>query len=72
MDTNSEEHRAACEAREVAGWSVDRRNAFYPMVKAKRGQPAAQALADAVNAVRRNERPAHDGRAVRSADSTPA
>ncbi len=56
MDTASEDWRFECEAREVSRWDVSERNAFYLAVKAKRGQPAAQALADAVNVVRRNEK----------------
>lgn len=42
--TWSEKFRAETEAREVMGWSRERRTVYYAGVKAKRGETAAQAL----------------------------
>lgn len=42
--TWSEKFRAETEAREVLGWDKGRRLAYYAQVKAKRGDPAMQAL----------------------------
>jgi hypothetical protein len=43
--THSERHRAACEARTVMRWPKGMRQEFYGLVKRKRGEEAAKALA---------------------------
>lgn len=48
--TWSEEHRAACEAREVMRWPAEKRREYYARVMACRG---AEALADLVESVKR-------------------
>lgn len=44
MDTNSEAWRAECEARWVMRLPKEERQAYYAMVKERRGEAAAQRL----------------------------
>ncbi len=62
MDTSSEDWRFECEAREVASWPKEKRDAFYPEVAKKRGKLAAKALVNAVSAAwkEKNERDPDD------------
>ena len=53
MDTNSEAWRLECEIRYVAGLPDNRRTEFYLNAKKHRGEAAARALVDQVNAYRR-------------------
>lgn len=49
LDTNSEAHRAACEARYVARLG-DRASDYLELVRQKRGKAAADSLRDAARA----------------------
>ena len=53
MDKNSEAWRMECEIRFVAAMTQDQRKAFYLEVKKRRGEEAANALIEKVNALRR-------------------
>ncbi len=50
MDTNSEEHRAACEIRWIMAQPKEARTEYYRQVAKRRGDSVAQALVEAVNA----------------------
>lgn len=47
--TWSEQHRAACEAREVMRWPGEKRREYYARVKQARGDAALAALIADVN-----------------------
>lgn len=51
IDTSSEEYRAECEAKTVALWPQWKRVDFYADVREKRGQEAADKLAQDVAAI---------------------